>query len=177
MTCLNPIFTIFKLPYRKPTQQQPLYNRSSILYTHISRFVWQFDISTMLDQHFRNTNANWFSTKSIDQFPTNKNNSFLKRSQKYLSESEQVEETLWFYKKKCGTLSTNNLANFQLIIQRNQGRFLSVCKTESCSVSDQWMWHMKKPKVTDKSLNKMAQSDKNTPLISFYWIPTWNKGC
>ena len=39
--------------------------------------------------------------------------------------------------KNSGQLPSNNLVNVRPIIFGNQGTFISVCKTENCSISDQ----------------------------------------
>ena len=43
------------------------------------------------------------------------------------------------------------MINFRQIISGNRGTCLSAYKTESCSVLDQQIWHVKKPRLTNKS--------------------------
>ena len=56
--------------------------------------------------------------------------------------------------QQSGGLSRYNLVSSRQISHGKQGTHLSGYKTESCSVLDQQIWHMKKPRFTNKSLDE-----------------------
>ena len=70
----------------------------------------------------------------------------------------KMSEHLCFYETKTGQLSTNIFVKSGPIILGKQRTCRSTYKTENWQISDQWIWHMKKPKFTNKSLMKIEMS-------------------
>ena len=87
----------------------------------------------------------------------NNANYMLKEHQNYFLSNQRSfrKSSVFCHNKKFGKLTTNELVSSRSLICENQGTLDSVYKTESCSVLDQQIWHMKKPGLTNTSLDNI----------------------